>query len=46
MVYYIVPVVFLLAFWCPCMAINISIQYNGGLLPDILLFKEKFERIY
>ena len=24
-------------FWCPCMAINVSIQYNGGLLPDIIL---------
>ena len=24
-------------FWCPCMAINVSVQYNGGLLPDIIL---------
>ena len=23
--------------WCPCMAINISVQYSGGLLPDIIL---------
>ena len=38
MVYYIVSVLFLLFFWCPCMAINIiSVQYNGGLLPDIIL---------
>ena len=22
--------------WCPCMTINVSIQYNGGLLPDII----------
>ena len=23
--------------WCPCMAINVvSVQYNGGLLPDII----------
>ena len=22
---------------CPCMAINVSVQYNGGLLPDITL---------
>ena len=36
-VYYIVSVLFLLFFWCPCMAINVSVQYNGGLLPDILL---------
>ena len=29
---------FLLFFWCPCMVINvISVQYNGGLLPDIIL---------
>ena len=29
------------------MAINvvISVHYNGGLLPDIILFKEKSERI-
>ena len=24
-------------FRCPCMAINASVQYNGGLLPDIIL---------
>ena len=23
--------------WCPCVAINVSVQYNGGLLPDIIL---------
>ena len=40
MVYYIVPVLFLLAFWCPCMAINVSIHYNGGLLPDIILLTQ------
>ena len=33
MVYYIVSVLFLLFFWCPCMAINVSVQYNGGFLP-------------
>ena len=37
MVYYIVSVLFLLFFWCPCMAINVSVQYNSGLLPDIIL---------
>ena len=38
MVYYIVSVLFLLFFWCPCMAINVSVQYNnGGLLPDIII---------
>ena len=37
-VYYIaVSGLFLLFFWCPCMAINVNVQYNGGLLPDIIL---------
>ena len=27
--------------WCPCMAINnASVQYNGGLLPDIILLTQ------
>ena len=37
MVYYTVSVLFLMFFLCPCMAINISVQYNGGLSPDIVL---------
>ena len=41
MVYYIVSVLFLLSFWYPCMAINVvSIQHNGGLLPDIILLTQ------
>ena len=40
MVYYIVSVLFLLFFWRPCMAINVSVQYNGGLLPDIILLAQ------
>ena len=28
---------FVLTFWCPCMTINVSIQFNEGLLPDIIL---------
>ena len=36
MYYYIVFVLFLLSFWCPWMAIDVSIQYDGGLLPDII----------
>ena len=24
-------------FWCPYMATNVSLQYNGGLLPDVIL---------
>ena len=38
MVYYIVSGLFLMFFWCPCMVINVNVQYNGGLLPDIKLF--------
>ena len=34
MLYCIISV--LLFVWCPCMAINVSVQYNGGLLPDII----------
>ena len=37
MVYYIVSGLFLMFFWCPCMAINVNVLYNGGLLPDIIL---------
>ena len=37
----IVSVLFLLSFWCPCMAINnVSIQYDGGFLPDIILLTQ------
>ena len=35
MVYYIVSVLFLLFFWCPSMAINMSVQYNGGFSPTL-----------
>ena len=31
---------FLLFFLCPCMAINVSVQYNGGLLPNIILLTQ------
>ena len=41
MVYYIVSGLFLMFFWCPCMAININVQYySGGLLPDITLLTQ------
>ena len=39
-VYYIVSGLFLMFFWCPCMAINVSVQYNSGLLPDIILLTQ------
>ena len=28
---------FLLFVWCPSMTIDVSVQYNGGLLPDIVV---------
>ena len=37
MVYYIVSGLLLMFFRCPCMAINVNVQYNGGFLPDIIL---------
>ena len=40
MVYYIVSGVLLMFFRCPCMAINASVQYNGELLPDIILLTQ------
>ena len=40
MMYYIVSVLFLMSVWCPCMAINVGVQYNGGLLPDIILLTQ------
>ena len=27
-------------FWCPCMAINVSVQHDGGFLPDIILLTQ------
>ena len=35
--YLIMHYVTLFWFWFPYTAINVSIQYNGGLLPDIIL---------
>ena len=41
-VYYVVSVLFLMFFWCLCMAINnvVNVQYNGGLIPDIILLTQ------
>ena len=40
MMYYIVSGLLLMFFWCPCMAINVNVQYNGGFLPDIILWTQ------
>ena len=29
--------------WCPCMAIDVSVQYNGGLLADIILLAQCYD---
>ena len=26
--------------WCPCMAINVRVQHNGGFLPGIILLTQ------
>ena len=26
--------------WCPCMAVNVSVQHNGGFFPGIILLAE------
>ena len=31
--------------WWLCMAVNISVQYNGGLLPDIILLTQGWEPV-
>ena len=40
MVYDIVSGLLLIFFWCPCMAINVNVQYNGGFLLDIILWTQ------
>ena len=40
MVYYTVSGLFLMFFWCPCMAMNVNVQYNGGLLPNVILLTQ------
>ena len=37
---YIVSVLFLLFVWCPCMAINVSVQYNAVGFPDIIMLTQ------
>ena len=41
-VYYIVFGLLLLFLWCPCMSINVNVQYYGGLLPDIILLTQGY----
>ena len=46
MVYYIVCFVFTVFSCCPCMAIDVSVQYNDGLLPDIILLTQCYLVIF
>ena len=39
-VLYTTLLLFLLFCCCPCMVINVSVEYNGGLLPDIILLTQ------
>ena len=34
--YYVLKMFCFVFVWCPCMAIDVSVQHNGGFLPDIL----------
>ena len=38
--YYSVSGFCLMLLWCPCMEINVNVQYNGGFLPDIILLTQ------
>ena len=38
----LVFVLFLLSFWCPCMTIKVNMQYNGGVLRDIILLTQYY----
>ena len=41
---YSVTVVIMLGYdWWLCMVINISVQYNGGFLPDIILLTQSYQ---
>ena len=42
MVYYIASGVLSMFFWCPCMAINVSIKYNGGLLQEMIILTQRY----
>ena len=42
MVYYIASGVLSMFFWCPCMAINVSIKYNGGLLHEMIMLTQGY----
>ena len=42
---YVVHCLLLCYAWWLCMAINISVQYNGELLPDIILLTQGWEPV-
>ena len=34
--YYVLKMFCFVFVWCPCLAIDVSVQHNGGFLPGIL----------
>ena len=42
---YIFSLLFLFFVWSPCMATNVSVQYNEGLLPDIILLTQYYHSL-
>ena len=40
--YYVLKMFCFVFVWCTYMAINVSVQYNGGLLPDIILLTQYY----
>ena len=38
--YYVLKMFCFVFVWCPCMAINVSVQYNGGFLLGIILLTQ------
>ena len=37
MLHYIVSVLFSFLVWCPYMVTDVSVQHDGGLIPDMIL---------
>ena len=38
--YYVLKMFCFVFVWCPCTAINASVQHNGGFLPEIILLTQ------
>ena len=40
--YYVLKMFLFVFVWCPCMAINVSVQHNGGFLPGIIMLTQRY----